>query len=757
MIAAARPAPHVLLVSHEASRSGAPKVAVEVAAALRDAGSEVTTVLRWDGPLRAEFEAASTRLIMEPWRHPRAALRNRSQDSRGATRLEELAAHRVLRKYRPDVVWANTVKAAAYVRPALALGIPVVLHVHELEPLASSTLARYRLTADYPETTLVGCSIATAENLARVANRPLGNVVVIPTAVDVEAIRHEAGAALSLERTGTPFVVVACARADHRKGTDVWVRAAAHLREIAPDLDVRFRWIGSPADEYRDLARSLGVDDMVEFTGEVARVAPLLADADVFTIPSRVDPSPLVVPEAMALGLPVIGAIAGGIPAQIGDAGVLVPADDPAALGDAVVELLRDPTRRAALGRASLDRVRATLDIAPFRGAVVATVERAVGVSADASGMLTYPAAVDPTDALHTVLLQAFERGDLAAARAGATTLPYRVDTITHAGVTLSVTDAHLDDVWSTGFRGRARRAAERTTAPFLQTLLARRAIAGSDTTMAMFESQGNALAMLRALHIPPFRRPGYVIISCWLVRDLQRIGRARKLLYRFAYRSVDRLVYFSENQADVIARELRVPRDRLRNVHFGVDDELFAPSGRPDEGFVLAVGRDAGRDWRTFLDAVRGLDTPVKLACRDGALAGLDVPDKVEVLGYVSRADYRDLLDRARVVVVASEPRDYPTGQSVTLEAMATARCCVVTDTVAMSEYVRDGETALLVPPHDAPALRASIARALEDRALRDRIGAAARADVEQKFTARAMWARIAEIAGEAATARRR
>jgi len=261
----------------------------------------------------------------------------------------------------------------------------------------------------------------------------------------------------------------------------------------------------------------------------------------------------------------------------------------------------------------------------------------------------------------------------------------------------------------------------------------------------------------VRALHIPPFRRPGYVIISCWLVRDLQRIGRARKLLYRFAYRSVDRLVYFSENQADVIARELRVPRDRLRNVHFGVDDELFAPSGRPDEGFVLAVGRDAGRDWRTFLDAVRGLDTPVKLACRDGALAGLDVPDKVEVLGYVSRADYRDLLDRARVVVVASEPRDYPTGQSVTLEAMATARCCVVTDTVAMSEYVRDGETALLVPPHDAPALRASIARALEDRALRDRIGAAARADVEQKFTARAMWARIAEIAGEAPAARRR
>jgi glycosyltransferase involved in cell wall biosynthesis len=73
------------------------------------------------------------------------------------------------------------------------------------------------------------------------------------------------------------------------------------------------------------------------------------------------------------------------------------------------------------------------------------------------------------------------------------------------------------------------------------------------------------------------------------------------------------------------------------------------------------------------------------------------------------------------------------------------------------MREYVHDGETALLVPPHDVSALRTAIARALEDRELRDRIGAAARADVEQKFTALTMWARIAEIAGEAAAARRR
>jgi glycosyltransferase involved in cell wall biosynthesis len=360
---------------------------------------------------------------------------------------------------------------------------------------------------------------------------------------------------------------------------------------------------------------------------------------------------------------------------------------------------------------------------------------------------------------VHAVLLQAFEGAALRAARAGAPDLPYRADTITEAGVTLSITDAHLAGRWNSGLAGWLRRAAERATAPFLQTLLARRAIATSDTTIAMFESQGNAVAFLRSLHVGPFRRPGFVIVNCWLARDLQRFGPARRTLYRFAYRSVDRIVCFSENQRAVISRDLGFPAERIEDVHFGVDHEFFAPSGRPDGGHVLAVGRDQGRDWRTFLEAVRGIDAMVKVACRDGALDGLDIPPNVEVLGFVDRSTYRTLLQEAAVVVVASEPRDYPTGQSVTLEAMACARCCVVTATPAMSEYVRDGETALLVAPFDAAALRDAISCALDDGLLRGRIGAAARRDVEERFTARVMWARIADIAREctAQNARRR
>jgi glycosyltransferase involved in cell wall biosynthesis len=52
-----------------------------------------------------------------------------------------------------------------------------------------------------------------------------------------------------------------------------------------------------------------------------------------------------------------------------------------------------------------------------------------------------------------------------------------------------------------------------------------------------------------------------------------------------------------------------------------------------------------------------------------------------------------------------------------------------------ALLEFVSDGETGLLVPPRDAPALRAAVERLLGDRELRERLGAAARNRARERF----------------------
>lgn len=345
------------------------------------------------------------------------------------------------------------------------------------------------------------------------------------------------------------------------------------------------------------------------------------------------------------------------------------------------------------------------------------------------------------------VLLKYWEAGD-------ADQQPYRVETLAGAGVDLDLSDAVYRRPWTFGPVHRAVRRIERLGVPFLQTALATRRIARSDAVLAMFESQGNALAALRALRLWPYTRPRFAVVACWLAMDAPRFGAARRRWYRWAYRGVDTVVHFSRNQTSVYQEVLGIPRDRLAFVPFGIDHDYFSPPGvgddgddRGDGGYVLAVGRDRGRDWETFFRAVRDTDLAVKVACRPEDVAGLDVPPNVELLGVVDRPTYRALTARARVVAVPTHVRAYPTGQSVALESMAMARCCVVTDTPAMRDYLRDGVDALLVPAHDVSGLRAALQRAVADGELRAQVGAAARRAVEDRFNAPTMWRTIAEL----------
>lgn len=322
----------------------------------------------------------------------------------------------------------------------------------------------------------------------------------------------------------------------------------------------------------------------------------------------------------------------------------------------------------------------------------------------------------------------------------------YRIELLRDSGVDLRWSDAVDMPPWTFGPVHRLVRRLERLGAPFLQTVLATGKIARSGAVVAVFESQGNFLAGLRALRLWPFTRPRFVVISCWLAMDAPKFGRARLRFYRWAYRrGVDRVLYFSANQTEVYRDVLGIPEERLTVVPFGIDSDYFTPQDADEEGYVLAVGRDKGRDWATLFEAVAGTDLEVKVACRPDDIAGLDVPANVTVLGTIDRSAYRDLTARARVVVVPTRPLAYPTGQSVTLESMAMGKCCVVSDTPAMQGYLQDDVDALLVPPHDAAALRSALERAVADPDLRKRIGVAARQAVDDTFNAAVMWRTVA------------
>ena len=94
-------------------------------------------------------------------------------------------------------------------------------------------------------------------------------------------------------------------------------------------------------------ARELGVSDKVFFLGKIDAVAPLLAGADLFLMPSSSESFGLSALEALATGVPVIGSDVAGLPEVVldGENGFLRPVGDVDAMSDAAIELLRDEKR----------------------------------------------------------------------------------------------------------------------------------------------------------------------------------------------------------------------------------------------------------------------------------------------------------------------------------------------------------------------------------------------------------------------------
>src|SRR6266850_654398 len=154
---------------------------------------------------------------------------------------------------------------------------------------------------------------------------------------------------------GDAAVVGLVANVRGSKGHNVFLEAARTVVATAPDA--RFLIVGDGVgfDEVGRRVREMGLDARVTLTGFRRDIPEVMAALDVLVLPSiRSEAIPQVIPQALAVGTPVVASTVGGSPELIrdGENGRLVPPADPRALADAILALLREPERARAMARA---------------------------------------------------------------------------------------------------------------------------------------------------------------------------------------------------------------------------------------------------------------------------------------------------------------------------------------------------------------------------------------------------------------------
>lgn len=227
-------------------------------------------------------------------------------------------------------------------------------------------------------------------------------VVVIPCAIQIERYDPSIDATAARAELGVPAgvpLVAMAGRLSPYKGQDALIEATPRVLAAHPDACVliaghdttdAMHTHGPSATRFApilsDMIRTRDLDERVRLVGYVPSLPRFYAAATLAAMPSWEEPFGLVALEAMAMARPVVATRAGGVPEFItdGEVGLLIPPRDPTALADAILRLLADPARAAAMGRAGRARVEACYSASPYAEAVARLIYTTLGRRWDA-------------------------------------------------------------------------------------------------------------------------------------------------------------------------------------------------------------------------------------------------------------------------------------------------------------------------------------------------------------------------------------
>lgn len=296
--------------------------------------------------------------------------------SLGKDRYATRKVRGLIKEYRPDAIYCHSSKAGGIGRIAnIGLGIPIVYNPHGWAFNMNSSWTKKelylwieRILALFT-TKLV--AISNYEKLSAIENRITSaqKIKVIFNGIDVENINSQLFEnGITRELLGIrndAYIIGMVGRISAQKSPDVFVRAAAKIRDSIPESYFIIVGDGDQRSEIERLINETGLKQSVTITGWVDNPLPYTMLFDQALLLSRWEGFGLVLAEYMKLGKPVVATEINAIPDLITDHdnGLLVEVDNVQQIVDAVLNIYHDKGLRNKLVSNGMKRVDAFFDV----------------------------------------------------------------------------------------------------------------------------------------------------------------------------------------------------------------------------------------------------------------------------------------------------------------------------------------------------------------------------------------------------------
>ena len=371
---------NILFLGHDASRTGAPLLLLELVKWLKTNSSyESEVYLKRGGAIEQDYNQAVPTTCS-----PAASSSIVTRTLRKLTRQHDLA-HRYPAKKFP-IIYANTVDTCYLAMQLAGPDRGLIHHIHELEYVTHCCGATDLLRSAVPLTdAYITASGAVSDFLVKVIGVPSDKIHTIheyPIPFEQNICIKQNGYKFRTSY-GIPddgCVIGMCGTPEWRKGDDLFVQVALAVKNHPGTENCHFVWLGgddASLGRLRYDAAKLGLLNCCHFVPSIVNPSSFFHALDIFALTSREDPFPVAMLEAATSGVPIICfAGGGGAPELVeADAGIIVPYLDTTLMAAACVSLMVDASRRVILGMNAKKKVQTKYNLDGQGRKILAVIE----------------------------------------------------------------------------------------------------------------------------------------------------------------------------------------------------------------------------------------------------------------------------------------------------------------------------------------------------------------------------------------------